>query len=120
MVRALLLVLGLGVLLVAGASHWRYDVTATMAVGDRQLMAAAFAHRDHIQEPCTACHHEFLDDSGPGQCFDCHARHPQTAALVATQFHELCRGCHLERQTAGQDAGPVRRCRDCHHAEEEP
>ena len=89
-------------------------------IGAERMLAIRFAHKDHHSVRCTDCHHEFSDGSGPGQCFDCHLRQPELRAVLETQFHDLCRGCHLERVSAGEAAGPLRDCADCHRHDEEP
>ncbi len=74
-----------------------------------------FAHIDHAQQRCVDCHHNFEDDTGQGMCIDCHFRDPELAVIMEQQFHDLCRGCHLEKAMAGEEAhGPLRHCVDCH------
>jgi hypothetical protein len=87
----------------------------------RPLLPLTFAHADHIDENCVACHHEFVDGTIPGApCLECHDLDPAVAHLVEVQFHDLCRGCHVERAVAGQAAGPVRDCHGCHVQDEAP
>ena len=86
----------------------------------RRLVAGApslpvnFAHVDHRTENCVGCHHNFVDRTGSGLCFDCHERSEQVGHLLEAQFHGLCRDCHVTRQAAGEPHGPTRRCLDCH------
>jgi hypothetical protein len=80
----------------------------------------AFAHADHRAQNCITCHHNFADDAGDGLCIDCHVRRAELRPLLETHFHELCRGCHVQQRREGASAGPVRRCRDCHHTEAAP
>lgn len=84
------------------------------------MLPVTFAHATHRGVSCIACHHDYLDDSGKGLCFDCHKTDPAVSALVEAQFHELCMGCHVEKQALGEDGGPTRRCADCHTADEAP
>lgn len=86
----------------------------------RPLLPLTFAHADHLEVTCVACHHNFLDDTGQGLCFDCHKTDRSVSHLIETQFHDLCRGCHVEKQLAGEDGGPLRACLDCHVADDAP
>ena len=84
------------------------------------LLAVTFAHADHTEQNCIACHHNFVDDTGMGLCFDCHKTDPEIAPLIETQFHDLCRGCHLTEQLSGGMHGPTRACLDCHQRDTAP
>jgi hypothetical protein len=84
------------------------------------MLPITFAHLDHRTESCVTCHHNFVDDSGSGLCFDCHKTDPDVRALIEIQFHGLCRDCHQKRQQSAMDGGPTRRCLDCHTADEAP
>lgn len=88
------------------------------------LLAVYFAHADHTEQNCVACHHNFTDDTGVGMCFDCHKTDPDVAPLIEEQFHDLCRGCHLqkqlEQQLAGSSHGPTRACISCHVKDDLP
>lgn len=96
-------------------TQWQADVRAS-----KPLLPLTFAHLDHRQVSCIDCHHDFVDDSGKGLCFDCHKTDPAVSALIEEQFHGLCRDCHVEKQRLGEDSGPTRRCIDCHTADEAP
>lgn len=85
-----------------------------------ELLPMSFAHIDHREQNCIECHHDFADDSGNGLCIDCHKRDPALDPLIEAQFHDLCRGCHIEQRSLGHDAGPTRACIDCHHTEDKP
>jgi len=87
---------------------------------DPARLPMTFAHADHRAQNCIRCHHEFVDHSGQGLCLDCHLRDPKLRPLFETQFHDLCRGCHIEQTRLGNDAGPTRRCYDCHHEDDQP
>ena len=87
---------------------------------ERPMLPLTFAHLDHRSVNCVDCHHNFLDDTGQGLCFDCHKTDPTVNALMEEQFHTLCRNCHVEKQQQGEDAGPTRQCIDCHTADEAP
>lgn len=80
----------------------------------RATLPLTFAHADHRTVNCIDCHHNFSDTTGQGLCLDCHRSTPELAAALEVQFHTLCRGCHVRTRQAGNDAGPVRRCSDCH------
>ena len=84
------------------------------------MLAVNFAHADHIEQNCVVCHHNFVDDTGIGMCFDCHKTDPEVAPLIEEQFHDLCRNCHLEEQAASGEHGPTRQCIDCHVRDDKP
>jgi hypothetical protein len=86
----------------------------------RPLLPLAFAHADHQTVNCVGCHHEFVDATPRGPCLECHKTDRTVAARIEPLFHELCLGCHVERQRAGEDGGPVRRCAACHTADDRP
>jgi len=96
--------------LCSASAHARADARLPMT----------FAHADHRAQNCIRCHHEFTDRSGQGLCLDCHLRDAKIRPLLETQFHALCRGCHVEQRRLGNTAGPTRRCYDCHHEDDQP
>ncbi len=106
------------VVLVALAALFGVSVHERSKTGD--LLPISFAHADHRDTNCIACHHDFADRTGNGFCIDCHRRDPALGPLIEAQFHALCMGCHVEKRAAGEDAGPTRVCFDCHHAEDRP
>ena len=77
-------------------------------------LAVTFAHIDHQDQECVACHHNFVDDTGVGLCIDCHKRDPTVSHLAEAQFHALCQGCHITQQGLAEAHGPVRECAACH------
>ncbi|MEZ5560956.1 MAG: cytochrome c3 family protein [Pseudomonadales bacterium] len=86
-----------------------------------------FAHEDHQSVNCIECHHNFADRTGAGLCIDCHRQDPEISGQIETMFHDLCRGCHIERQrelaTERQgraESGPTRRCQACHQPDDRP
>jgi hypothetical protein len=83
-------------------------------------LAVSFAHDDHREQNCIACHHNFADATGDGMCFDCHKTDPAIAGDVEEMFHDLCRGCHVDERHAGSESGPVRQCFDCHEGDDLP
>ena len=87
---------------------------------ERPLLELHFAHVDHEEVNCVTCHHNFVDDTGNGLCFDCHKTDPAVAPLIEMHFHGFCRGCHAERRAEGEASGPVRACNACHEADELP
>jgi len=84
------------------------------------LLPVNFAHLDHQEVNCITCHHNFVDASGDGLCLDCHKRDPDIAPQMETMFHDLCRGCHVDRQRQHLDAGPRRACLSCHQGDQLP
>ena len=114
----LLLAGSLAVLLLAFWFHT--SRTRLELVAGAPLLPVTFAHVDHREENCIGCHHNFADGTGDGLCFECHERSAAVGHLLESHFHGLCRDCHTERQAAGADHGPVRRCRDCHVADAAP
>lgn len=97
-----------------------FPALQTRLRADAPMLPVTFAHATHTTVNCITCHHNFVDSSGQGLCLDCHQHHPDVRALRETQFHTLCRDCHLEKHTLGEDGGPVRACVDCHTADEAP
>ena len=85
-----------------------------------QQLAMTFAHQDHAQQQCAACHHNYLDDTGQGLCLDCHRSNPQIAFKMRDQFHTLCMGCHTDKRAEGEKSGPLRSCKACHTADQAP
>lgn len=96
-------------LLVFGAHRWRETMLDT-----KPILPLSFAHADHRDVNCITCHHNFTDGTGQGLCLDCHKTDPKIRLQIEPMFHTLCRDCHVEKHAAGKDAGPVRRCVDCH------
>lgn len=87
---------------------------------DGLMLAVNFAHADHVDQTCISCHHNYVDDTGIGMCFDCHKSDPEVAHLMEAQFHDLCRTCHIDQQLAGKAHGPTRACVACHVPDERP
>jgi len=84
------------------------------------ILPMTFAHIDHAGESCLGCHHNYVDATGQDLCMSCHVAVPELWPKLETQFHTLCRGCHVERQLAGKDSGPTRVCIDCHLSDKLP
>jgi len=84
------------------------------------MLAVSFAHADHVEQNCIECHHNYVDGTGTGMCFDCHKTDATVADLIEEQFHDLCRGCHIEQQRSGAAHGPTRNCLSCHVRDDEP
>jgi len=80
----------------------------------QDILPMTFAHKDHSAENCLVCHHNFQDDTGGGTCIDCHQKDTSVNLIIREQFHTLCMDCHTERSLAGEPAGPLRVCDDCH------
>jgi predicted CXXCH cytochrome family protein len=87
---------------------------AAIPAAAREALPLTFAHADHRSVNCIDCHHNFADTTGQGPCLACHRSTPALAAALEVEFHDLCRGCHVRTRRAGNDAGPVRRCSECH------
>ena len=78
------------------------------------VLPMTFSHADHGAESCVTCHHNFLDENGGLACISCHLNDPEVSGLFETQFHTLCRSCHVEERAAAKPSGPTRRCIACH------
>ena len=84
------------------------------------VLPMTFAHIDHKGLNCIGCHHNYADNTGSGVCMHCHLADEDLNGLLRQQFHELCMGCHVEKQQAGEDHGPIRQCVECHTADDRP
>lgn len=51
---------------------WAIHEFQQHARADAELLPVTFAHTDHQGVNCASCHHEFIDDTGRGQCIACH------------------------------------------------
>ena len=111
-----------GLLFVAGLGGlaWLVHLGQIELRRDRDMLPVTFAHVDHRTVSCVVCHHNFVDHTGAGLCFDCHKRDPAVNAAIEFHFHDLCRDCHVEQQALGEEAGPTRQCDACHTADDEP
>ena len=101
------------VLSLTAAQHWR---KARLAAEPR--LPLTFAHNDHGDVDCIACHHEFVDDTPRGQCIECHLDDAALRSRIEADFHGLCRDCHVDRAAQDLDGGPLRRCTTCHTPDE--
>ncbi len=79
------------------------------------VLHAYFPHENHRTVNCIACHHNYVDKTGFGSCYDCHrsARTDLPQVAEAT-FHEFCRDCHSGFAREHGKHGPVRECSGCH------
>ncbi len=111
-IAALIALIGIAVVLIGGYG-WRETLLHT-----KPLLPLTFGHADHHEVNCITCHHNFNDGTGQGLCIDCHKTDPKVRLQIEPIFHTLCRDCHVEKRAAGHDAGPVRRCSDCHTPDE--
>ena len=87
---------------------------------DEPILPISFAHGDHSSVTCTTCHHDFVDNTGPGVCMNCHVTNKEVSHLLEEQVHGLCMGCHVELSAQHEKSGPVRQCTACHTLEDEP
>jgi len=83
-------------------------------VAEADTLPVNFAHADHRDENCIACHHNFADRTGDGLCLNCHERSASVGHLLEEHFHDLCRSCHVQRRADGLAHGPLRECQGCH------
>lgn len=86
----------------------------------QELLPMSFSHDDHRRENCVACHHNYADDTGGDSCMRCHVNDKWVSAVLEAQFHQLCMGCHVERELAGKNHGPTRHCSGCHLQDDRP
>ena len=79
------------------------------------VLHAYFPHENHRTVNSIACHHNYVDKTGFGSCYDCHrsARTDLPQVAEAT-FHEFCRDCHSGFAREHGKHGPVRECSGCH------
>lgn len=84
------------------------------------LLPMSFAHEDHASENCILCHHNYVDDTGGDPCMYCHVTNPDVYPELEQHFHDLCRGCHEDKEREGETGGPVRACVECHVEEDLP
>lgn len=79
-----------------------------------------FDHQTHGKQQCIACHHNYVDKSGQGLCLECHVTTKGLRLDLEEQFHDLCMGCHEEKQAEGVKHGPIRECLACHTEDKLP
>ena len=80
----------------------------------RPLVPVAFEHADHRETACADCHHNFVDDTGGGTCYNCHKYEQEIAADMEKMFHDFCFSCHVSKRQEGKESGPMRSCGGCH------
>lgn len=112
----LYLLAALGLLALLG--YGLYEGRASL-VRQRPLLPLNFDHGLHGKVNCLTCHHDYADrspaaPSGDRTCLLCHKKTPHLALRIEKDFHELCRGCHLEKLQTLHRAGPVHACQQCH------
>jgi hypothetical protein len=91
------------------AEGYRYQNAA-----EKALIPVAFDHADHSTAQCVECHHNFVDDTGGGTCYNCHKYAEDIAADMEKMFHDFCFGCHVKTRMEGEASGPMRECMGCH------
>ncbi len=86
---------------------------------ERPPLPVAFEHGDHAGVGCADCHHNFIDGSGGGACYNCHKMDPEINREMEQMFHDFCRACHLKARLTGEESGPLRQCSLCHHNDQQ-
>jgi hypothetical protein len=99
----------LSVALLIGAEYYRGSKTPGLP-----MLPVAFEHGDHTDTRCVTCHHDYIDGTGNGICYQCHKNSPDIAADMESTFHDFCFDCHATKRTEGEDSGPQRECSGCH------
>ncbi len=97
------------VLLLVAAEQYRMAT-----VPSKPLLPVSFEHLDHKKTQCADCHHNFIDDTGGGTCYNCHKYEPEIAPDIEKMFHDFCFDCHVTTRREGEDSGPMRECAGCH------
>ncbi len=115
LLSAAFVVLGIGVF-----ATWERPKEDNYYGSPSPILPMAFAHADHRSVTCVDCHHNFTDGSGIGTCVHCHVTDEELFSQLENQFHDLCRGCHVELSSQHEASGPVRQCLQCHHLEDVP
>lgn len=109
------------VLFVALAGFSQQDVTRVedSAFKNRMRPSVSFLHDQHNEkakiEECHVCHHVYdhgkkveTSSSEGTKCSECHETKDNDTLLLVRAYHNLCKGCHMEKK-----AGPVM-CAECH------
>ena len=79
------------------------------------VLHAYFPHENHRPVSCITCHHNFVDRTGAGSCYDCHrGTRPDLPNAAEATFHVFCRDCHRNLALQETKHGPVRECSGCH------
>ncbi len=100
-------------LVVLYAGHaWRQQQLAR-----RPMLPTGFEHIDHVDIHCADCHHNWLDGTGSGICYNCHKTDAAVNREMEAIFHQFCRGCHVDERAQGEKSGPLRSCAACHPAQ---
>ena len=81
---------------------------------EEPLLPVIFEHGDHTETECVECHHNFIDNTGGGTCYNCHKYSPEIAGEIEKMFHDFCFDCHVTQRLTGEDSGPMRECAGCH------
>ncbi len=84
------------------------------SAAQQALIPVLFDHADHSTSQCIECHHNFVDDTGGGTCYNCHKYTEDIAADMEKMFHDFCFGCHVQTRLEGEESGPMRECKGCH------
>lgn len=111
------LVVMLGALGLFGVAGYAMVDQHAAQVRQRPLLPLNFDHRIHGSVNCLTCHHDYAQKKTPGDaptCILCHKATPALATRIEEDFHQLCRGCHLQHSQTLQAGGPVRSCQQCH------
>jgi len=79
--------------------------------------AVPFDHGRHIayeKGHCVVCHHTSTGTEVRDTCRQCHLPAARFPPDSRTAFHGSCIGCHEKLRRQGKNAGPTKRCSDCH------
>jgi len=81
----------------------------------RESLPLSFPHEKHTAVNCLACHHNYVDKSGPGVCIGCHrSSRGDIKVSIEPRFHTFCFDCHRDAGRPFKDHGPVTGCEACH------
>ena len=110
----------MALIVVFGSPFGEKPVRAHHFESPEPILPMSFGHIDHATVNCIICHHNYNDDTGGDLCMSCHVNNEDIWPLLEDQFHDLCRGCHMEKAALEEEGGPPRECIGCHLGDELP
>jgi hypothetical protein len=110
----LALVLGSALILFAPLSRAIVLALREPLVKRSTALPIEFPHEKHRAVDCVVCHHNFVDRTGEGGCYDCHRNSPAITLELEARFHDFCLDCHRDPPRALKHHGPVTGCDTCH------